>query len=127
MRPHRLIDRPLLFDTQAVILWATGQIPGNVVGHVNDGSYIYVSMASLWEFTLRESKISETLNYQQFLQSVRALKARILPIETEHLDTARLMPFIGSHKDPFDRLLIAQAIYEDFILVGGDRQFLGYQ
>ncbi len=50
----------------------------------------------------------------------------MLPIDVQHLETLRSLPFVGSHKDPFDRLIISQAISEDLLRVGSDREFPKY-
>ncbi|WP_020507892.1 type II toxin-antitoxin system VapC family toxin [Lamprocystis purpurea] len=49
---------------------------------------------------------------------------QILPISLRHID--RLADLPAHHRDPFDRLLIAQAIEEGLILVSSDGQFLSY-
>jgi PIN domain nuclease of toxin-antitoxin system len=50
----------------------------------------------------------------------------MLPIKRTHLDRLRSLPVIAKHTDPFDRLLIAQALHEYMILVGNDRKFPAY-
>lgn len=60
------------------------------------------------------------------------MDAQILPIKNEHLKRLRLLPIIRDekgkeHNDPFDRLLVAQALEEDFVLVGADQLFPIYR
>jgi len=119
-------DRPLLFNTQAVVLWAAGQIPDAVRRRVLDGAVVYVSVVSAWEFLLKEAK-RFGLSYDQFLATVTGLQAELLPINPEHLQTLRELPFPGRHRDPFDRMIISQAIQNKLILVGEDTQFSAYQ
>lgn len=52
------------------------------------------------------------------------ISASLLPIETAHLRRLRGLPF--HHRDPFDRLLIAQAVAEDLVIVTRDRAFQAY-
>ena len=52
------------------------------------------------------------------------IAASLLPIETSHLRRLRGLPF--HHRDPFDRLLIAQAVAEDLVIVTRDRAFQAY-
>ena len=54
----------------------------------------------------------------------RVNRMQILPINLEHVLTLDTLP--AHHKDPFDRLLVAQAIVEDLFLVSGDQVFSGY-
>jgi PIN domain nuclease of toxin-antitoxin system len=119
--------RPLLFDLQAVVFWAHGEVPEPVIRRVHESNRIYVSIVSLWEFLLKHNRQSFGIDYGQLLQTVRLLRADLLPIRETHLNTLLSMPIIDKHNDPFDRLLIAQALREDFILVGNDQKFAPYQ
>lgn len=118
---------PLLFDTQAVILWAINQVPQNVVRQVAAKARIYVSIASLWEFSLKEVKQKSVITYDQFVSAIKAMEADILPVESAHINVLRQLPVLESHKDPFDRMILAQTISEHLVLVGGDRHFAAYQ
>jgi PIN domain nuclease of toxin-antitoxin system len=119
--------RPLLFDLQAVVFWAHGEVPDPVIRRVREGNRIYVSIISPWEFLLKHNRQSFGIDYDQLLQTVRLLRADLLPIRETHLNTLQSMPIIDKHNDPFDRLLIAQALREDFVLVGNDQKFAAYQ
>jgi PIN domain nuclease of toxin-antitoxin system len=120
------VGRPLLFDTQAVVLWSAGQVPEPVRRRVLDGAVVYVSIVSAWEFLLKGPK-GFGMSYDQFLATVTSLEAELLGIDREHLQTLRNLPFPGRHRDPFDRMIISQAIRNNLILVGGDTQFAAYQ
>jgi PIN domain nuclease of toxin-antitoxin system len=121
----------LLFDTQALILWATDTIPRPVVARVGDGDQVYVSILSFWEFLLKGQYRDTGVTPDQLRELSSALDAQIIDIQFAHLEILRSLPFIGSgktlHKDPFDRLIVAQAISEGLVLVGGDRRFPQYQ
>jgi len=118
--------RTLLFDTQAVVFWATGKIPKPVVQRVNAGYAVCVSVISPWEFLLKSRTHGFGLDYNQFLATVHALQAEFLPIELSHLERLRGLPFREQHRDPFDRLIISQAMQDKLILVGGDEEFPAY-
>ena len=60
-----------------------------------------------------------------FRAACRASDVQMLPIEVEHAARLRILP--RHHRDPFDRLLIAQAIEEGLVLVSADRQFSQYE
>jgi PIN domain nuclease of toxin-antitoxin system len=56
-----------------------------------------------------------------------AIGARLLPIRFPHLSALSSLPAFGHHKDPFDRLLIAQAIAEDMRMLSSDTRFGEYK
>jgi PIN domain nuclease of toxin-antitoxin system len=59
-----------------------------------------------------------------FEDTVRQLGAETLTLRLSHIELLAGLPLI--HRDPFDRLLIAQALAEDLTIVSGDRKFAGY-
>ena len=84
------------------------------------------SMVSLWEIEIKAS-----LGKLRLRTSLDAISAalieqgmRELSISIAHLARLRELPF--HHRDPFDRLLIAQAMTEDAELISGDRNFTQY-
>ena len=85
---------------------------------------VFVSAATAWELGIKQSKgklmlsrsVSEQRSKWGFLE---------LPIAFAHAEFAATLPFL--HGDPFDRMLVAQAIVEDLILVTADRQLAKYQ
>jgi PIN domain nuclease of toxin-antitoxin system len=122
----------LLFDLQALLFWVNGSIPDAVLQSVEAGGKIYVSPLSLWEFILKETRHPFNIDYMDLLRTVEQLDGQILPIMRSHLNRVRLMAIVKNvrgkeHHDPFDRLLVAQALEEDFVLVGGDHMFPIYQ
>lgn len=121
-----MADAGLLFDTQAVISWAMASAPPAVVDVVRSGAPVYVSIVSLWEFLLKASYKSIGINFEELQLTVKALSAKLLSIDIRHLETLEKLPFITDHKDPFDRLIVSQAISEGLFLVGADRVFPKY-
>lgn len=59
-----------------------------------------------------------------FTEELERLHFSILPIEARHLH--RLVELPHHHRDPFDRMLIAQALSEEFVIAGDDPQFDAY-
>jgi PIN domain nuclease of toxin-antitoxin system len=115
-----------LLDTRT-LLWAALEVE-RLSGHVqtvirSPENEILVSAASAWEITtkvrlgrLRDAQIlAET-----FVESVTSSGYTLLAISMEHALRAGRMP--GAHKDPFDRMLAAQAIDEDIPLLSNDPQ-----
>ncbi len=84
---------------------------------------IVVSAASAWEISTkyRLGRISFAQDLaEDFIPSVQAAGYQMLPISVEHaLRAGRLA---AEHRDPFDRMLAAQAIHEDMPLVSNDQQ-----
>jgi PIN domain nuclease of toxin-antitoxin system len=83
----------------------------------------FVSIASLWEIAIKMSigKLDFVENLAQALDDIAAAS---LPITLEHVARVRSMPF--HHRDPFDRMMIAQAIEEDLTIVTRDRRVSAY-
>jgi PIN domain nuclease of toxin-antitoxin system len=89
--------------------------------------YEAVSPASYWELAIKISLRKYTLHesFEDFIQhAVLDNGFAILPIEPRH--TAALIPLPYHHKDPFDRLIIAQALVEGISIVSADAQFDAY-
>jgi PIN domain nuclease of toxin-antitoxin system len=90
---------------------------------------ILVSPASFWEIAIKVSRGKLALNqpYGNFIDLCRNQYGfRGLPIEPAHTTCVASMPFPRGHKDPFDRLLIAQAIVESIPIVSVDPAFDPY-
>ena len=88
---------------------------------------IEISPASYWEIAIKISlgKYSLPERYEVFVErEIAANDFRILPIIPKHTAALTTMPF--HHRDPFDRLLIAQAIIEAIPIVSADRTFDAY-
>lgn len=120
----------LLLDTHTLLWTVTGDPKlsrrADIALHDEDAS-IYVSAASVWEiatkFRLGKLPQAEVL-IDDFARSLNELGFFELAVSVDHAQRAGLLP--GSHKDPFDRLLIAQAQAENLILVSNERVFDGY-
>jgi PIN domain nuclease of toxin-antitoxin system len=123
------VKRPLLFDLEALVKWAADETPPAVVKAVTEGSKVYVSIVTPWEFILKDStgRYRFGITYDQLFLTMKHLRAQLLQISEEHLRRLKTMAVLNDHHDPFDRLLIAQALEEDLILVGADRKFPAYQ
>ncbi len=93
---------------------------------VQDGANVHVSVVSFWEFLLKSRYHDLGITFEEMRQVVKALDASLLAIDLQHLQTLQSLPFVGKHRDPFDRLIISQAISEGYVLVGKDREFPKY-
>ncbi len=122
----------LLLDTHSLIWFvlASPQLTAFARILIEDpGNEIMVSPASFWEIAIKVSKGKLALNqpYGNFVDLCRNQYGfRGLPIEPAHTTRLAAMPFPPGHKDPFDRLLIAQAMVEGIPIIGGDKAFDDY-
>ncbi|HEV8240171.1 MAG TPA: type II toxin-antitoxin system VapC family toxin [Thermoanaerobaculia bacterium] len=119
----------LLLDTQ-LLLWAAGQ-PERLSRSARDlledeGNELLFSAASLWEIAIKK-----TLGRKDFQVEPRVLRRGLLdngyvelPITSEHAVSIDTLPPL--HKDPFDRLLLAQALSEGITLLTADDQLARY-
>lgn len=111
-----------LLDTH-VILWyfdAAKELPLAVRDTV-DSSECFYSVASLWEIAIKQSigRLNRDITVSDYDSCCRRAGFRNLPISPMHLDRIKALPDI--HRDPFDRILVAQAMEEGLAIVTCDR------
>ena len=88
-----------------------------------------LSAASLWEMAIKVSLGKLTLNFEEpFAEAIggqlRKNGVTVLPLDITHIGQVAVMPF--HHRDPFDRLIAAQALVESLPIVGRDQAFDSY-
>ena len=109
-----------LVDTHA-LLWALGE-PSALSLAARDAiadpsNLIMVSSASLWECAIKAS-IGKLDLPEDFFDSVPEAGYEVMPIRISHLNVYRTLPM--HHRDPFDRMLVAQARAEALTLISRD-------
>ena len=120
----------VLLDTHAFLWWLDGdrRLPGRVQRVIKDESNIVlVSAASAWEITTkaRIGKLPGALEVAADVSGcITHQKFESLDITVLHAQRAGGLP--GKHRDPFDRMLAAQAQIEDLPIVSGDLVFDDY-
>jgi PIN domain nuclease of toxin-antitoxin system len=114
----------LLLDTNIVYRWLLAlDLPPSLVTRVErDGAY--VSLLSPWEMLIKHQIGKLALPTGDVVDDIEAQGFTLLPVKPAHLKTLRDLPML--HRDPFDRLLIAQAKAEDLIVATSDRVFSAY-
>ena len=117
----------ILLDTHALLWWLTDDPaltkPARKV-IAETGNVVFVSAASAWEIAtkVRLGKLASAANLAaDFSGHIEREGFQVLAISGEHAVRAGLFP--GAHKDPFDRMLIAQAQAEDMPIVSNEVQF----
>jgi len=116
----------LLLDTHVLLWWlADDQKLGiNARDMISNGNNeIYVSAASSWEISIkkRNGKLTAPDNIESIVEQERFVK---LPISLTHGELAGQLP--DHHKDPFDRMLIAQARTEKLTILTADDKIQRY-
>ena len=111
-----------LLDTHA-ILWyvdANPDFPERLRDLIDTSDCVY-STASLWEIAIKQSldRLPLDISISALDRICRTAGFRLLPIRPSHLDRLKTLPAI--HRDPFDRLLIAQALEEGRAIITRDR------
>ncbi len=120
----------LLLDTHTLLWWLAGdeRLPLNIRGAiVDEGNMIFVSAASVWEIAIKHriGKLPDVANFLADSSGVIAGQGfRELQITVPHGRAAGMLP--GPHRDPFDRMLIAQAMIEEMVLVSNEQLFDNY-
>jgi PIN domain nuclease of toxin-antitoxin system len=119
----------LLLDTH-LLVWAMGEperLPAGCAAMLEDPSNNLVfSVASLWELVIKQALGRPDFNLEPVLLRQALLSGgwQELPIEASHaLAVSHLPPL---HRDPFDRLLLAQAQVEGLLLLTADSQLSLY-
>ena len=110
---------PLLLDTH-LLLWALAE-PTRLGKHLRrqlDASDVYVSAASIWEIAIKAALGKVDADPQLVDAAIEPTGFLPLPITGAHAAAVGLLP--PHHRDPFDRLLIAQARSEGLRLVTND-------
>jgi PIN domain nuclease of toxin-antitoxin system len=122
-----------LLDTHAFI-WATldtGRLSKNIKEIISDrNNEIFVSTVTFWEITLKASikKLTfEKMDIKNFPKYGREMGFTIMDLKEKETITFHELPLKENHKDPFDRMLIWQAITNDMILLSKDNLLKQYE
>lgn len=117
----------LLLDTHA-FLWAVGdvsQLSEEARVAIEDGkNVVFVSAVTAWEISIKKSIGKLKIPDGNYLDELRTHRFTPFDITTEHALAVEALPH--HHRDPFDRLLIAQAQTENFTLVTRDTRISKY-
>jgi PIN domain nuclease of toxin-antitoxin system len=115
----------LLLDTHVLIWWDEGRkLTGEARRAIEEADTVYVSAASAWEVAIKIGlgRLRPTRTVRQAVEESGFME---LPITFGHAERVAGLP--AHHRDPFDRLLIAQAEVEGLTLVTRDPVFRRYE
>lgn len=115
----------LLLDTHVILWWLADDptLSDEIKAKLDHEPQAYISSATIWEVAIKQAagKIVEPADLPE---RIRRSGFRELPINFEHAIAAGRLPLI--HRDPFDRMLVAQAQCEDLTLVTRDEHCQKY-
>jgi PIN domain nuclease of toxin-antitoxin system len=114
----------LLLDTHAFIWWDDGKLPAAVVRRIQRADQVLVSAVTAWEIAIKaglgkmvaRASVADAMADYGFLE---------LPVRALHADALRSLPAL--HRDPFDRMLVAQASVENVAIVSRDAALSAYK
>lgn len=118
-----------LLDTHT-LLWFLERSPNlseTAFDHIVDVNHrVYVSVASYWEMTIKSSldKLKLPAPVSTLIQKAEDADFGLLAISSQHLEALHGLPY--HHRDPFDRLMIAQAQVVGASIISKDRAFEHY-
>lgn len=116
----------LLLDTH-VLLWAIAD-PGRLSSRArsviaSEENEVFISVVSPWEIAIKKSR-NRIETPDDLGQGLESSQFKLLPVLLRHTKAIESMPH--HHHDPFDRMLVAQAIVDGLILVTADRKLTRY-
>ncbi len=119
-----------LIDTHILIWYGEGNPrlhPSTLAEMRKPSSRVHISHATFWEMTIKLTlgKLEFSTPISGFQNLISTYNFQVLGFDFEHYKSLELLP--RHHNDPFDRMIIAQAIAEDFTIITQDQQFAAYE
>lgn len=116
----------ILLDTPIYLWWLMDSTKLSSSAHniIQDATEVYVSSASIWEAGIKINSGKPEADLDKLIDNIQASGFIELPIAAKHSRQATQLPDI--HRDPFDRMLVAQAMCEPLRLLTADNQIAQY-
>ncbi|MDQ5908886.1 MAG: hypothetical protein QG599_979 [Pseudomonadota bacterium] len=118
----------ILLDTH-IFLWVTmdaPQLTPSARALIQEAHEVYVSAASIWEIAIKSAIGKIEADAEEMAEAIELSGFIELPITSRHTAKVAKLPFLNRHKDPFDRLLVAQSMVEPLVLVTVDPKIVAY-
>ncbi|MDA7432912.1 type II toxin-antitoxin system VapC family toxin [Synechococcus sp. AH-601-N23] len=119
----------VLLDTHLLLWWLNDdpRLPASLVTELQTKRHdALISQASLWEMAIKVNLGRLSVDLSALEREVPAQHFQWLPISNEHLLEVAWLETIEGHRDPFDRLLVAQSRVEPLLLFTCDRALQAY-
>ncbi len=113
----------LLLDTHTFLWWDSGELDARVVRKIQAADDVFVSAVTAWEIAIKSSS-GKLSALQDVDRALRDYGFSELPITIDHVNRLRDLP--NHHRDPFDRMLVAQAMSEKLAVVSKDSVIARY-
>lgn len=119
-----------LLDTHVILWFLEGNHNLSLKARIsieNSNYTKFISMASIWEIAIKLNlaKLRMEIGLDQLKAEILQNGFELLPLRFEHF--FELSKLVDIHKDPFDRILISQALCENLRLISGDKNFSQYK
>jgi PIN domain nuclease of toxin-antitoxin system len=113
----------ILLDTHTFLWWDDDKLPIGVVERIRAADCVFVSAATAWEIAIKAA-LGKLVARAAVTTAIADYGFDELPIRIEHADAVRTLP--AHHRDPFDRMLVAQALVEGLTIVSRDPLVAAY-
>lgn len=118
----------ILLDTH-VFIWAvtdSRRLSREARTIMRDATEVFVSAASIWEIAIKSAIGKIKADAGEMTRAIADSGFVELPIAAAHAAQVARLPLLNDHKDPFDRLLVAQSIVEPLVLLTADPKVAAY-
>jgi PIN domain nuclease of toxin-antitoxin system len=118
----------ILLDTH-IFIWAVTDDPrltSAARALIEAADSVYVSAASIWEIAIKSALGKIDADAEEMAQAIKESGFVELSVSPPHAVQVARLPLLNSHKDPFDRLLVAQSMTEPLVLLSADTKVLAY-
>ena len=120
----------MLLDTHAFLWFLDNnpKLPKSIKEQIENTESVFVSLASIWEIAIKVNigKLTLKTPLETIQENLITLNIQQLAITFEDAITYASLPLSSTHRDPFDRILVAQAINRSLHLVSADKKLDAY-
>lgn len=117
----------VLLDTHVVLWYVMGdpRLSNKARELIDTKTGLFFSIASLWEISIKLNigKLQLRCSFDDLLTRIAVMEAEILPINIENIQAYINLPLLPNHRDPFDRILVVQAMNAGLAIVSEDEKF----
>jgi PIN domain nuclease of toxin-antitoxin system len=120
----------MLLDTHTLLWFLNNdsRLPVSVRQKIEETKLVFVSSISIWEIAIKINigKLNIVTSFEAIKENMNALNIQELPIEFDDSLAYIGLPILKEHKDPFDRMIAAQAMRRSLLLVSADKKLDAY-